>query len=332
MNKKTVRWGILSTAGIARSAFIPAVGQTERGQVVAVASRQRERAAAFAQEHEIPLVFDDYASLLASDEIDAVYNPLPNTMHAEWTILAAQQGKHIFCEKPLGMSPGEAQRMIDTCEKEGVLLVEAFVFLWHPQTLKLRQLLDEGVIGELLQLHAHMTFPLARGTDNIRLNHELGGGALLDAGGYPITFARFAFGAEPVSVQAATRIDPDYNVDSRSGILLTFGNESFATLQTGIDAFGGVGAFLFGEKGVIEVPQPYHPRAESHLILRTRDNEETLRFDDGQHPFTPAVEQFHDCILDGAAPLIKADNAIGTLRIIEAVLGPARTGQRIELA
>ena len=248
MSTTPVRWGILGTARIAETAFIPAVRQTERGRIVAVASRDQATAEAFARKHDLPMAFGDYASMLASGEIDAVYNPLPNTLHAEWTIAAAEQGKHVFCEKPLAVSPAEAQQMIDACRQAGVLLVEAFVFLSHPQTLELRQLLDDGVIGRLIQAQAHLTFPLARPTDNIRLNRELGGGSLLDAGGYPITFARFAFGQEPVAVQAATRIDPDDRVDSRAGIILTFSEDRFATLQTGIDAAGGPGALLFGER------------------------------------------------------------------------------------
>lgn len=331
MAQKKVRWGIVSTAHIAESAFIPALRQTERGELVAVASRNQESAAAFAHKHGIPQAFASYEALLASDAIDAIYNPLPNTMHAEWTIAAARHGKHVFCEKPLAMSPTEAQEMIDACEKAGVLLVEAFVFLYHPQTRKLRQLLDEGAIGNLLQLQARLTFHLKRPTDNIRLNRELGGGGLLDAGCYPITFARFAFDAEPVAVQAALHTDPAYQVDSRVAMLLTFPGAGFATLQTGIDAIGGPGAVLMGDKGYIEVPLPYHPRDESHFIVHTAAGAETISFNTGKLPFTAAIEQFHDCLLDGATPMVPATNAIGTARVIEAVFGSAQSGERVAL-
>jgi len=324
MIDKTVRWGILSTARIAEGAFIPALQQTQRGEVVAVASRNRTQAEAFAQKHDIPVACADYASLLARDDIDAVYNPLPNTLHAEWTAAAAAQGKHIFCEKPLAVTAAAAQQMIDACQKAGVLLVEAFVFLLHPQTLKLRQLLDDGIIGELLQVQAHLTFRLSRPTDNIRLNHELGGGGLLDAGGYPITFARFAFDAEPETVQASCYIDPEYHVDTRAALLLTFSGNRLATLQTGLDAMGGPGATLFGETGHIEIPQPYHPKAQSHFVVHTADGAETFSFDTGRLPFAPALDHFHDCILDGAEPLVPPTNALGTLRIIEAALKSAR--------
>ena len=331
MTNNTVRWGIISTARIGETAFIPALRQTTRGELVAVASRSQESATAFAQKHEIPRAFDSYEAMLASDEIDAVYNPLPNTMHREWTMAAARHGKHIFCEKPLAVTPAEAQEMIDACEQAGVLLVEAFVFLLHPQTLKLRQLLDDGVIGELHQLQARLTFRLNRPTDNIRLNKELGGGSLLDAGGYPITFARFVFGTEPVAVQAAGHFDPDYEVDSRVAMILTFPGDGYATLQTGVDAGGGPGAVLMGEKGYIEIPQPYHPKEECHFVVHNADGSETVSFNTGQVTFTAAIEQFHDCLLEGATPLIPPSNAIGTLRVIEAVLASARSGERVML-
>ena len=331
MTNNTVRWGIISTARIGETAFIPALRQTTRGELVAVASRSQESATAFAQKHEIPRAFDSYEAMLASDEIDAVYNPLPNTMHREWTMAAARHGKHIFCEKPLAVTPAEAQEMIDACEQAGVLLGEAFVFLLHPQTLKLRQLLDDGVIGELHQLQARLTFRLNRPTDNIRLNKELGGGSLLDAGGYPITFARFVFGTEPVAVQAAGHFDPDYEVDSRVAMILTFPGDGYATLQTGVDAGGGPGAVLMGEKGYIEIPQPYHPKEECHFVVHNADGSETVSFNTGQVTFTAAIEQFHDCLLEGATPLIPPSNAIGTLRVIEAVLASARSGERVML-
>ena len=332
MAEKTVRWGILSTAGIAARAFIPALRQTRRGQLVAVASRSQEKAAAFAGQHDIPLVFGDYASMLASDQIDAVYNPLPNSLHAEWTALAARHGKHIFCEKPLALNPAEAGQMVAACRQAWVLLFEAFVFLYHPQTLKLRQMLDEGVIGNLVQLQAQMTFSLARPTDNIRMNKALGGGSLMDCGCYPITFARFAFGAEPLSVQASCRIDPDYGVDTRASIVLTFAGERGATLQTGFDAPGGQGAVLFGEKGYIEVPKPYHPGEQSQFAVHRDGKEEIVSFRTDRVPFAPALEHFHDCILDGATPIATAAYAAGTLQIIAAALESSRSGRRVELS
>ena len=255
MNADKVRWGIISTARIAETAFVPAVRETGRGEVAAVASRSRERGESFAREHGIPRVFDDYASLLASDEVDAVYNPLPNTMHREWTEAAAAAGKHVFCEKPLATTAADAEAMVAACEQAGVVFFEAFVFLYHPQTLKLRRLLDEGAIGELLQLHAHMSFPIQRPTDNIRMNRELGGGSLWDGGSYPVTFSRFAFGEEPAGIQSKVLIDPEYGVDTRATLILEFPGDRTASIQGGFDALRGAGSGAVRQGGGDRDPQ-----------------------------------------------------------------------------
>lgn len=326
-----VRWGILSTAGIAVSAFIPALRQTKRGRLVGVASRDADRAAAFAAEHEIPESFGNYEELLASDEIDAIYNPLPNSMHAQWTTKAAAAGKHVFCEKPMGISPAECDQMVASCEAAGVHLFEAFVFLYHPKSLKLRQVIGGGQIGDLVQMQASFTFPLKRPTDNIRMNGDLAGGSLMDVGCYPIAYARFVFGEEPIAVQAACSIDPDYGVDTRASIILTFAGDRHASLQQGFDAPGGQRAVIHGSEGFIEVPQPCHPHAEDHFVVHRDGKQERVEVNAGVRPFAPAIEHFHDCVLDDAAPIATGANAAGTLRIIEAVLESGRTGQRIEI-
>ena len=331
MSDKKVRWGIISTANISNWGFIPAFRLAQRGELVAVCSRDRAKAEEFAKNHEIPQIFDSYTAMLESDTIDAVYNPLPNSLHAEWTAIAAQNGKHVFCEKPLAANADEVAAMVTACKKHGVLLFEAFVFRCHPQSLKLRELLTEGAIGELVQMQGHFSFALERPTDNIRMNKELAGGSLMDVGCYPITFARYVFGREPVSVQASCRIDADYGVDTRASILLDFGDGATAALVAGFDAPVGQGAHIFGSKGHIVLSNPCHPAEESSFALHKGDEEEVFSFKTGTKPFTPAIDHFNDCILDGKEPMAAADLATGTMHIIEAVLESSRTGQRIAL-
>lgn len=339
MADEKIRWGIISTARIGWTAFIPALRETADGEVVAVASRSRETGEAFAKEHGIETVFDSYDTLLESDVIDAVYNPLPNTLHAEWTIRAADQGKHVFCEKPMGVSEAEVRAMAEAAEKNGVHLVEAFVFLFHPQSHKLRSLLDEGTIGELRQMETHCSFRLPRdGQSNIRLNKDVGGGALLDAGSYPITFTRFAFGEEPVSVQAEVHTDPEHGVDARAAAILSFSGGRTATIQTGMDAPVGFGSVLFGSEGAIEVPQPYHPRVDAHLVVRSLGErptvaEEVVRVstEDEREPFTPALEHFNKCIKTGTSPAVSPLNAVGTIRVIDAIHASSERGERIAI-
>jgi D-xylose 1-dehydrogenase (NADP+, D-xylono-1,5-lactone-forming) len=329
MSEKKVRWGIISTAHISNWGFIPAFRQTLRGELAAVASRDRSKGQEFADRHQIPQVFDSYAAMLESDEIDAVYNPLPNSMHAEWTMQAAKHGKHVFCEKPLAATVAEAEQMVDACDRAGVLLFEAFVFRCHPQSVKLRQLVAEGAIGKLVQMQAHFSFFLERPTDNIRMNKELAGGSLMDVGCYPITFARHVYGREPVSLMAQCRIDPDCGVDTHASVLLDFGDDTHASLVAGFDSPAGQGAMLLGEKGYISVPAPYHPAEKSAFTLHRDDKEETFSFATGTMPFAPAIEHFNDCILDAKELMVEAGSAAGTLKVIAATLESARSGQRV---
>jgi D-xylose 1-dehydrogenase (NADP+, D-xylono-1,5-lactone-forming) len=326
-----IRWGIISTASIAEKSFIPALRETDRGELVAVSSRDRSKADAFAKKHGIPLVFEDYASLLESDKIDAVYNPLPNTMHAEWTLKAAEQGKHIFCEKPLAMSADEITAMSDGCQRAGVQLIEAFVFLFHDQTTKLRQILDSGAIGDLTATHAYMNYRIERPSDNIRLNKALGGGGLLDGGVYPLTFTRFVFKEEPIAVQASCFFDPAYGVDTRISSVLEFSGGRFASIQMSMDGPGGQGAAIYGQKGFITATHPYHPRKGAQLSVQTPDGHEQIPFGDGRHPFTPAIEHFHEVLLDGKPLAVPATNALGTIAIVNAIFESARTGARVAL-
>jgi D-xylose 1-dehydrogenase (NADP+, D-xylono-1,5-lactone-forming) len=326
-----IRWGIISTAGIAEKSFIPALAETDRGELVGVASRSRENAEAFAKAHGIPRVYDSYTDLLESDDIDAVYNPLPNTMHAEWTIAAAENGKHIFCEKPLAMTTDEVNAMSAACEKANVQLIEAFVFLFHAQSLKLREILDSGVIGDIVTTHAYFNFRIPRPSDNIRLNKSLGGGGLLDGGVYPITFTRFIHGDEPLNLQASCIIDTEYDVDTRVAAILNFPNGRVALVQQSIDGPGGPGALVVGTKGSIEIPQPYHPRKGAHLRVKTSDGDARYDFDDDRHPFTPAIEHFHEVLLDGKQLAVPATNALGTLAIVQAMFESAKTGTRVTL-
>jgi len=331
MSDKKVRWGIISTAHISNWGFIPAFKQTLRGELVAVASRDQKTGEEFAGRHEIPEVFDSYSAMLESDEIDAVYNPLPNSLHAEWTAEAARHGKHIFCEKPLAANSAEVVQMAAACKDAGVLLFEAFVFKCHPQSLKLRELIEAGAIGKLVQMQAHFSFFLERPTNNIRMNKELAGGSLMDAGCYPITFARYVYGREPVSLMAQCRFDPDCGVDTRASIVLDFGEDAQASLVLGFDAPVGPGALIFGEDGYISIPGPYHPGEKSAFTVHKGDDVETFSFATGTMPFAPAIEHFNDCILDGKELIAEAGSAAGTMDIIAATLESSSAGKRIEL-
>ena len=325
-----VRWGIVSTAQIGRWVFTPALRATARGELVGVASRDRARAAAFAGDLGIPEVFAGYDDLLGGDRIDAVYLPLPNAMHEEWAIRAAERGKHVFCEKPLATSVAAARRMVDAAAANGVLLMEAMVFRYHPQTVRLRRLLDDGAIGDLRHVDVRMGAPQAPG--NIRWQPELGGGALLDVGCYLITVARWAAGAEPVQVTAVWQEDRAGGVDRHLGLLLAFPGGVVATLFGSFDTAPMRGAHLAGSGGTLHVEQPTHPYEESAYTLTTPAATERVTLNNGVRAFTPALDHFHDCVLDGRAPALANTDAIATLRVMAAAAESARSGRTVHLA
>ena len=325
-----VRWGIVSTAQIGRWVFAPALRAAARGELIGVASRDRPRAASFAGDLDIPEVFASYDDLLWSDRVDAVYLPLPNSMHEEWAIRAIEHGKHVLCEKPLATSPAAAQRMVDAAARHGVVLMEAMVYRYHPQTLRLRRLLDAGAIGDLR--HIDMRMGGLQPAGNIRWLPELGGGVLTDIGCYLIDVARWAAGTEPVQVTAVWQEDRDGGVDSRIGLLLGFPGGVVATLFGAFDTILPRGAQLAGSGGTLHIEQPTHPYEESAYTVTTPQATERVTLNNGVRAFTPALDHFHDCVLDGAPPRLANTDAIGTLRVMAAAAESARTGQTVHLA
>ena len=327
-----INWGILSTARIGATAFIPSARATPGARVHAVASRTQEKADAFAREHDIPLALCGYQALLDHPDVDAIYISLPNSLHAEWTVAAARTGKHVFCEKPLAVTAAEGRRMVDACGEAGVLLFEAFVFMHHPQSRRLLEVLRTGEIGALRHIEAGMMF-VVDDPANIRLIKALGGGSIYDGGVYPITFARFIAGADPVSVMAHMRFDPQAGVDVAVSLILEFPGGLTATLCCGFQGRGGAHARITGDRGRLVVPAPYHPGAESRFEVFPASGEgraETTRT--GTPPFQPAIEFFQRCMRGQETPAYMADHAEGTLRVVEAAFESARTGRRVDLA
>ena len=263
-SSRPIQWGILSTARIGVTAFIPSARATPGAQVYAIASRSQATADAFARDHDIPVALGSYQALLDHPDIDAVYISLPNSLHAEWTIKAAEAGKHVFCEKPLAVTAAEGRQMVEACRKADVLLFEAFVFMHHPQSRRLKEIIAAGEIGTLRHINAGMTF-VVNDPSNIRLIKALGGGSIYDGGVYPITFSRFIAGTDPVSVQAHIRFDAQAGVDVATSLILEYPDGLTATLYCGFEGRGGPHALITGDQGRLVVPSPYHPGGGEQL-------------------------------------------------------------------
>jgi predicted dehydrogenase len=221
---ETLRFGVLSTARIGVTRVIPALQRSQRCEVVAIASRDEDRANTAAQQLGIATSHSSYEALLADPDVDAVYNPLPNHLHAPWTLAAAEAGKHVLCEKPLAMDAAEAQHMVEGCREAGVVLVEAFMYRMHPQWVRVRELIADGTLGELRAVHSvfsyHNTDP-----DDIRNIADYGGGGLMDIGCYCIDVSRMLLGGEPVAARGEVQIDATFGTDVLATGLLRFDDD-----------------------------------------------------------------------------------------------------------
>ncbi len=320
-----IRWGILSTSNIAVKRFIPGVVKSRNGVVMAIASRDPGRASEAAASLGIPTSYGSYEALLDDPEIDAVYNPLPNSLHAEWTIKAAQAGKAVLCEKPLALSAAEGLRMIAACRAHGVLLMEAFMYRFHPQHRRVLELIEGGEVGELRFVRAAFTFmlePFPAG--NGRLSAELGGGALMDVGCYPITAARMLFQEEPIWASAQWDFRPEFDVEVSLAASLGFRGGRTAIFDCGFRASGQGTYTAVGTSGQVEVPTAFVPAPSDVRIHVTSGGETRAERIGGVDQFQLEAEEFADALLTGRSLRFGAEDALGTLRTIEALHRSAR--------
>lgn len=317
-----LRWGLLSTARINRS-LIPPLRASRRCQLVAVASRSLEKAEAYARQWEIPRAYGSYEELLADAEIDVIYNPLPNSLHAEWTVKAAQAGKHVLCEKPLAMTVEEVEAMAAAAEQAGVVVAEAFMYRHHPQTLAIKELVAEGAIGEAWLVHGSFTFNIAREND-IRLEPRLGGGSIWDVGCYPISYARYLLGEEPETVFGWQRTGAS-GVDEYFVGQMRFSGGAFAQFDSGFRSPLRARIEIAGSSGTIQIPNPYKPGKNEKVYLERNGKMETIRIA-GQELYLGEVEDMADAILTGKPPRISLADSRANVATITALLRSARQG------
>lgn len=324
---ETLRWGLLSTARINR-ALIPPLRVSPRNRVTAVASRDLAKAQAYAAQWDIPRALGSYEALLADADIDVIYNPLPNHLHAEWTIRALQAGKHVLCEKPLALSLAEVDAITEAAQAAGRVVMEGFMYRHHPQTARVKALLEAGALGELHLIRGAFTFTL---TDpaNVRLRADWGGGALWDVGCYPVSYARFLAGAEPESAFA-------WSVVGRGGVdeaivgQLRFPGGVLAQFDCAIRSSFRAQMEVVGSQGVLHIPVPFKPGLRQTLTLKRGDVTETLEVP-GQELYLGQVEDMADAILQGKAPRLSLAESRHNTAVLLALHRSAREGQPVPL-
>lgn len=323
-----LRWGILSTAKIAREKVIPGIAGAERCEIVAIASRDVDRARSVAAAAGIPTVHGSYEALLGDPTVDAVYIPLPNHLHAEWAMAAARAGKHVLCEKPLAMTAADAERMIEVAEAEGVRLMEAFMYRLHPSWVAVRELVASGRIGRLVAVQSWFSY-YNDDPANIRNVLDYGGGALYDIGCYSVNLSRMLFGAEPERVSAAIERDEASGVDVVTSAILEF-DGGIASFTCSTRAEDDQRVDVYGTTGRISVGIPFNipPDRPTHVYLTAggeppvAPDTETLTFETAD-PYTVEAERFAAAILDDLPTPVPPADAVANLRVIERIFEAA---------
>ena len=329
MDRK-VKWGVLSTAKIGVEKVIPAMQRGNFSEVVAISSRDAEKARSAADRLGIPRAFGSYDELLGDPEVEAVYNPLPNHLHVPWSIRAAEAGKHVLCEKPIGLSSEEARELVRARDRTGVKMQEAFIVRTHPQWLGAVQRIRDGLIGQLTAIQYVFSY-FNRDPENIRNRIDIGGGGgLMDIGCYPITTSRFVFGEEPRRVIGLIERDPEMKIDRLTSAILDYpsGQASFLC-STQMVAYQR--AHFFGTEGRLEIEIPFNAPNDRPCRIFLDDgnllagNLQTMEFETCDQ-YTVQGDRFSKAILEDSEVPTPLEDAVKNMKVIEAIFRSAESG------
>ena len=307
-----IRWGIMGCARIARMQVIPAILRTANAKLQAVASRDCGKLDEFEAQFGQFTRHDSYAALIADPAIDAIYIPLPNSMHCEWAMQAMRKGKHVLCEKPLAMNSTEVAQMISVANKSGVLLMEAFMYRYTDHTRQIRRILESGVLGQIRSINSTFRFLLDR-ENTIKENPSLGGGALYDVGCYPLNLIGLVTGAMPVSSVVECR--KHNGVDINLSAILRYEDGLIASLHCGFDAFGSMHSEIVGTHGMLASTDTFLDSA-GELVLHTKAGREVIPVAASDR-YGEEIRDFSAAILEKRNPLLTLDESLRNMQILD---------------
>jgi len=323
---KKVRWGIISTAKIGTEKVIPAMQKGELCDIVAIASRNPDSANRASTKLNIPKSYGSYEELLSDVEIDAIYNPLPNHLHVPWSIKALQAGKHVLCEKPIGLTAAEGEQLLMEAKKFPHLkIMEAFMYRHHPQWVRAKQLIDEGKIGDLETIQSFFSYYNVD-PENVRNKADIGGGGLMDIGCYCISLSRFIFNQEPERVSGIVDYDPGFKTDRLASALLDFGKgTSSFTCSTQLTPYQRVN--IFGTEGRIEIEIPFNtpPDKPTKIWHQSGEQSKEITFDICDQ-YTIQGDLFSQAIINDTDVPTPLEDAVANMRVIEAIVESSKIG------
>ena len=327
---RALHWGILGTGNIAQQ-FVEGLHASARNDVVAVGSRRRRTASAFAAAHGVPEAYPAYGALLEDPRVQAVYVALPNALHHTWTLAALRAGKHVLCEKPIAADRGEAEEMFDAAARAGCVLAEAFMYRSHPLTHHVQRRVAEGAVGKVSAIRTSFCFALRQVRGNVRFSPALAGGALMDIGCYCVNFSRLFAGAEPREISAVSRMHRS-GVDIFTAALLHFPNGIVASFACGMDAQADNAAMISGPDGSITIPVPWKPAAQSEYTVarmasprqegkrhRASPRHTRRRVTSRRGLFTLEADDFARSVFTGVPPVVGRRDALGNMAVLDEI-------------
>lgn len=326
-NKDKAKWGILGTANIAKKALVPGIRDSNSSELYAVGSRDGSRAKRFAEEFEIPQSYGSYEGLLDDPRVEFVYIPLPNHLHHEWTIKSAKKGKHVLCEKPLGLNSGEVREMFEMADEQGVKLMEGFMYRFHPQVLRARELIDRGEIGEPTFFQGAFSFPLVSQDreDDIRWKEEMGGGSLMDLGTYSVNTVRYLFDAEPLRVFARFSYHPEHTADAETQAILEFPDSKTATFNSSFLLGKRARYEVVSEGGIIQAWNAYGPgRGKRTNIEVEKNNAKEIETLEGVNEYALEVDELVAAASENRKTMITKKGSINNARTLDAIKQSAK--------
>ena len=325
---QSLNWGLISTARINRAVINP-LRESARNELVAVASRSKEKAQDYASEWDIPQAYGSYQAMLDDPEIDVVYNSLPNSLHTEWTVKALKAGKHVLCEKPLATTLEEVDEMQVAAKATGNHLAEAFMYRHHPQTIKVKELVDSGILGEVRLVIGDFTFSI-KSEEDVRLNPDLGGGSIWDIGCYPISYTRYIMGEEPQEV-FGWQMSGNSGVDEVFTGQMRFAGDVFAQFDSGFRSPYRSRIEIVGSEASMVIPQPFNPGLEVEIQI-DRDGEIESIPMPRKELYIGEVEDMADVILNGSSPRVSMEDSRNNIKLILALLQSAELGKPVLLS
>ena len=333
--RKKLKWGIISTAKIAMKRVVPAILQSNHLEVLAIGSSSEEKRNYWAQKYGIPKVHSSYDDLVNDPEIDIIYNPLPNHLHAEWTVKAASKGKHVLCEKPLGLSINEVKQIIAARNQFGVKIGEAFMTKTHPQWVKTKNIIASGELGDIKLINASFSY-FNNDPSNIRNNPNYGGGAIWDIGCYPVTMSRYVLDEEPVRLIATIDLDPSFGVDIFASVIMEFKSGIRSNFTVGTQTSAYQRTHFLGTKKELEIQVPFNPAADRPCFLMINANDilqkNVIKIKiDACNQYTIQAEQFAKAILEDAPVPSSLEDALNNTKVLLAIFKSAKEKNWVEV-